>query len=445
MRRFLVVMVALALIGGAMPALAQESTIHLRLGHFSPGMGQVDVYIDRQISNEPALAFGTLSDWFTLPAGEYRFTITRQGMPLAEALVDTRVDVAGDQWMTLAIVGEVSRGTASIFPLVEDYSPIAPGTARVTFLHAVPDLGLVDIAAVDGAALVSGLVYPGADGTDGAWNGSAMLDVVAGAWTLSFEPADMPGMSMLHTGVTLAEGVNHLVVLAGLRASPLTILAATVPETRVVTVDGELVGLGDGDASVRAGHFASGAGDLDVFVDGTLLADAPLGFGATSEWASLPAGLHEVAVAPAGATYADAIVVTTDVPIATGSDVTLAVVGLVAAGGGQVYPLVEDTSPLASGEARLTVFHAMPDLGPVSAWLDGETLLFVALDFPGIDGPPVETVDLVAGPRSLRFAPYDNPEATSLELPSIVLTAGTRNIVVVAGLQASPATFMLVD
>lgn len=451
MRRLFIGMVVLVVAGGALapaagrPAAAQAEDAHVRLGHFSPGMGEVDIYIDRQLTGDPALKFGALTDWLPLPAGPHRVTVSRSGAPLAEALIDTALELGAGERVTLAVIGEVIRGTARLFPLVEDYSPIASGETRITFLHAIPDLGLVDIAVPEGSALVSGLAYPGMLEAGQGWDGSTQLDLIGGGRALAFEPRDTPGLVMLQSGYALAEGTNHLLVLAGLRASPVTILAATIPETEVVTVDGELVGLGSGEAIVRAGNFASGAGALAIFVDGDLFAEDALAFGDSTNWVTLPAGEYEFAAASAGTPYENAIIIAPDVPVATGSRLTLAVVGLIPADGGQVYPVMEATGPILPGEARLTVLHAMPDLGPVSVWLDDQVQLFVALDFPGIDGPAFDSVDLVAGTRALQLRPFGDPDGAALVLPPVSLAAGTHNLVVVTGLQANPAFVLLTD
>ncbi len=451
MRRFFIGIVVLAVTGGALsapmtrPAAAQAAEAHVRFGHFSPGMGEVDVTIDRQLTDDPGLKFGAVTDWLPLPAGSHRLTVSRSGAPLAEALIDTSVELAAGQRVTLAIIGEVIRGTAQLFPLVEDYSPMAQGETRITFLHAIPDLGLVDITQVEGGPLVSGLAYPGTAEAGQGWDGSTQLDLIGGGRVLAFEPRDTPGLIMLQEGYALNEGASHLLVLAGLRASPVTVLATTIPETEVVTVDGELVGLGSGEAIVRAGNFASGAGGLTIFLDGEPFDEEALVFGDSTGWVTIPAGEYEVAAASAGTPYENAIIIAPDVPVATGSRLTLAVVGLIPADGGQIYPVMEDPSPVQPGEARLTVFHAMPDLGPVSVWLDDQVQLFVALDFPGIDGPAYDSVDLVAGTRRLQLRPFTDPGGVALELPAVSLGAGTHNLVVVAGLQANPAIVLLTD
>ncbi|MBN2470084.1 MAG: DUF4397 domain-containing protein [Anaerolineae bacterium] len=450
MRRFFIGIVVLAVAGGTFSpastgqAVAQGEA-HVRFGHFSPGMGEVDVYIDRALTGDPALKFGAVTDWLPLAAGAHRVIVSRSADPVADALLDASFDLAAGQRVTLAIIGEVIQGTAQLFPLVEDYTPIAQGETRITFLHAIPDLGLVDIAQADGTPLVSGLGFPGTVSAGQGWDGSAQLDLIGGGRVLAYAPRDTPGMIMLQSDFVLNEGANHLLVLAGLRASPVTILAATIPETEVMTVDGELVGLGSGEALVRAGNFASGAGELAVFVDGESFADDALLFGDSTDWLTLTAGEHEFAVASAGTPYENAIIIAPEVPVATGSRLTLAVVGLIPADGGQIYVLAEDPRPVQPGEARLTVLHAMPDLGPVSVWLDGEVQLFVALDFPGIDGPPDDSVDLVAGTRTLELRPFDDPDSLALDLPPVALAAGTRNVVVVAGLQANPAIVLLTD
>jgi len=67
----------------------------------------------------------------------------------------------------------------------------------------------------------------------------------------------------------------------------------------------------------------------------------------------------------------------------------------------------------------------------------------VALEYPGIDGGAVQSADLVAGPRHLRVLPFGDSETVLLTLPELTLLPGSNNLVVLAGLQAAPATFLL--
>lgn len=445
MRRWVMAVLAVGLL--ASPVAAQNPVAgeaQVRVGHFSPGMGDIDLYIDRTLSEAQDLSFATVTPWFTLPAGSYRLNITPAGAPLEDSLLEVRLALLPGQRVTLAVIGERTRGTATLYPLVEDYSPIPTGQARVAFFHAVPDLGPVAVQYPDGTLLFEGLTYPDARAGGDAAAGYFTRDLVAGWRQFQVIPADSPGLLLVQTPeMALEEGTNTLVVLAGLRAGAITVAATTVPGTEVVTVNEQVISVGGGTARVRLAHFATGAGPLTLSIAGEAAGqEATLDFGGFTDWVEVPAAFY-TARAVASADGTTTLFQLPEVPLVTGSWVTLAAIGLPDVGGGLFYPIAEDHRPINPGEARLTFVHAMADLGPVDVRLAEGTTLFVALEYPGIDGNALQSVDLVAGPRRLEVLPYGDSETVLFSLPEVTLLPGSNNLVVLTGLQAAPATFLL--
>jgi len=447
MRRWVMAVLALVILTCPIPIAAQRSgadEAQVRVGHFSPGMGDIDLHINRAPSPALGLSFATLTPWFPLQAGSYRLTVTPAGAPLENSLLDVELELTAGQRVTLAVIGERARGTAALYPLVEDYTPIQTGHARVAFFHAIPDLGPAMVQYGDGTPLLDGLTYPDARAGGDSAAGYAARDIVAGWRLFQIIPEDSPGMLLVQTPeLVLEEGTNTLVVLSGLRAGAIVVVATTDPGTEVVTVNEEVISVGGGTAHIRLAHFATGAGPLIFSLTGQAAGQtATLDFGGFTDWAEVPAGFYAATAAPPAA-GAETLFQIEDIPLVTGAWVTLAAIGAPERGEGMFYPVTEDHRPISPGEARLTFFHAMTDLEPVDVRLEDGTALFVALEYPGIDGGAVQSADLVAGPRHLRVLPFGDSETVLLTLPELTLLPGSNNLVVLAGLQAAPATFLL--
>src|SRR5829696_3983529 len=86
------------------------------------------------------------------------------------------------------------------------------------------------------------------------------------------------------------------------------------PEAMMMTPCGEGLGVGAaGDARVNIVHASPDAPAVDVYVDGTAAVEN-LAFGAAAGWVALPAGEHQVQVAPTGEA-ADAAVIDANVDL----------------------------------------------------------------------------------------------------------------------------------
>ncbi|MBN1965642.1 MAG: DUF4397 domain-containing protein, partial [Anaerolineae bacterium] len=193
---------------------------------------------------------------------------------------------------------------------------------------------------------------------------------------------------------------------------------------------------------VRFAHLAPGAGDVDLYIDGTV-ADV-LAFGEVSEWTELPARAYSVALAPVGTTP-EAAVISETVTLEAGTWVTLAAIGSVELGGGQFHVIEEDFSPVNAGETRLTVFHAIPNAGPVNLQLADGTPLILTLAYPNTIGENngYATLDLVAATRSFQVTPYDDAETVLFDLPDVILAPGYHVFLALAGVASDAVTVMV--
>ncbi len=136
---------------------------------------------------------------------------------------------------------------------------------------------------------------------------------------------------------------------------------------------------GAGQAQVRVAHLAPDAPNVDVYVN-----DEPVltnvAYTTISDYLSLPAGTQQVTVFATGDTSSP--VIEAPVELAAGGAYTVAAVGLVADDSltAQVYE--DDLKSPASGNAKVRVVHASPDVGPVDVVPRGGDPLVAGLAFP---------------------------------------------------------------
>lgn len=184
------------------------------------------------------------------------------------------------------------------------------------------------------------------------------------------------------------------------------------------------------NARVRVVHASPDAPAVDVFVDGTA-ALTNVAFFTASDYLDVPAGAHTLAVAPAGAGVA-AAVITADVTLQAGTAYTVAAVGKLAEIKAQVYN--DNLAAPAAGKAHVRVIHASPDAPAVAVKVANGATLIDSLAFPNAsDYLPVD-----AGSYNLQVTPAGASDVV-LDLPNTTLTAGTIYDVFATGELASIA------
>lgn len=179
-----------------------------------------------------------------------------------------------------------------------------------------------------------------------------------------------------------------------------------------------------GMAMVRVIHASPDAPAVDVFVDGNAVL-TNVAFPAISAYLEVPAGPHAIAVAPAGAGAA-AAVITANPTLAAGSAYTVAAVGELANIKGQIYN--DNLAAPAAGKAHVRVIHASPDAPAVDVKVAGGPTLISALAFPNAsDYLPVD-----AASYNLQVTPAGASDVV-IDLPNTALQAGTIYDVVAVG------------
>ncbi len=193
----------------------------IRVAHFSPDAGAVDIYINGELSALQGVTFGTVSDWLNVPARAYNIAIAPSGQyPIGVASYELQ---PGSR-VTIAAIGTVTRGTLNVQFIEEDYSEIPAGSARVTIFHAIERAGVVDVR-FNGVPVVAGLGYPGTLGdNDGA-------DIVTvGAITYNIEVVISGTNTVIaQTQFPLPSGNYYLLALVGTPDNPRFVLQTVTP------------------------------------------------------------------------------------------------------------------------------------------------------------------------------------------------------------------------
>jgi uncharacterized surface protein with fasciclin (FAS1) repeats len=215
---------------GAAPAEAPAEemaadTLMVRVAHFSPDAPAVDIFINGERSAITGLEFPTVTDWVELPAGTYDLAVAASGSALADAVISVEgAELPAGAYITIAAIGSLSAGTLSPAVLIEDYSPIADGSARVSVFHGIEGAPQVNVLA-GGAAVISQLAYPGTLGNN---DGMVTIDVPAGSYDLQVVTNTSPSSVVLDLpGTELMAGMNYFVAAVGTPTEPQVVVVAT--------------------------------------------------------------------------------------------------------------------------------------------------------------------------------------------------------------------------
>lgn len=138
---------------------------------------------------------------------------------------------------------------------------------------------------------------------------------------------------------------------------------------------------------------------VDIFVDGQAVLTG-VAFPAISNYLEVPAGEHQVAVAPAGQGMSSAVI-NTKVTVTAGNAYSVAAVGLLADNTLRAQVYNDNLSAPATGKAHVRVLHLSPDAPAVDVKAAGGPTLISGLAFPNAsDYLPVD-----AGSYDLQVTP----------------------------------------
>ncbi len=203
--------------------------------------------------------------------------------------------------------------------------------------------------------------------------------------------------------------------MTSLMGSPVRAQDAT-PEA-MMTPCSEVLGIGAaGDACVNIVHASPDAPAVDIFVDGAKAVEN-LAFGTATGWVALPAGEHQVQVAPTGE-EADAAVIDATVDLKADMAYEVAAIGAAAEITAAIFP-VDLAVSTDTENAAVRVIHASPDAPAVDVAVKGGDVLVENLAFPDASDylmAPAAAYDLEVRPTGT--------EDVALDLPGVELMAG---------------------
>ncbi len=157
----------------------------VRVGHYAAGVGDVDVYIDTQVTHS-AVPYGAMTNYVSLDSAQATITITNAGGALSAPILEPiTVGLDGESLYTLAIAPD---GVT----LIDESATIAAGLiqrAHVILFNAIPDTTMN----VDFYNAEVGVPIDSGTAADIAYNTFAMLN-------------PSPTNALLQLGVTSAEG-----------------------------------------------------------------------------------------------------------------------------------------------------------------------------------------------------------------------------------------------
>lgn len=424
----LLVMLTLAI--GVVPAMAQDDAAgaaYVRIAHFSPDTPPVLVFAGEELVT--SVRFPNVSRWIELAPGAYEFTVTTTSDPADPNAITLGVEVAAGDFVTVAAVGSLDRGTLKFSVIAEDFSRITTGQSRVTVFHAIEGAPVVDVRANGGVAIPA-LAFPGSLGSN---DGVETISVRAGTYDLSVTSTAFPDVTVLSApGTALTANVNYFVAAVGTPDDPqLVVVATDQAEKSAPAVFGE------GEARVRIAHMAAGGAPVTIFVNGEIRFSG-IRYGTMTRFVPLAPGTYEVIVST-NSNPANAIIGPVDLTFEDGTFTTVAAIN----DANGITPLViaEDYSAVAEGEAGVTVVHAIADAPAIDVLTgeDNSVKIVNALAFPGsfltADGTfndGIVTFSVPAGTYTLNVVPAGAAEPVVLSR-EVTLDAGTNYIIVATG------------
>lgn len=437
----LVVMLTLAI--GIAPVMAQDEApagvANVRIAHFSPDTPPVLIFNGEDLVT--TVRFPNVSRWIELPEGAYEFTVTTGSDPNDPNAFKVSAEVAAGDFVTVAALGSLERGSLRFQAIAEDFSRITTGRARVTVLHAIEGAPVVNVTA-NGGAVIEALAFPGSLGSN---DGVETIEVPAGTYDLAVVNNAFPDSVLLSAPATaLTANVNYFVAAVGTPDAPQLVVEATDQAEKSATPVAA-----EGEARIRIAHMVAGGPNVTIFVNGEVRFSG-LRYNSVTRFVPIAPGTYEVIVST-NSNPANAIIGPVDLTFENGTFTTIAAIS----NGDGVAPLLiaEDYSNVAEGEAGVTVVHAIPDAPAIDVLTgeDNSVKIVNSLAYPGSFLLPAGglndgyvTFSVPAGTYPLSVVPAGAAEPVVLSAEA-TFEAGKNYIIVASGsLEAGNARLTVV-
>jgi hypothetical protein len=210
----------------------------------------------------------------------------------------------------------------------------------------------------------------------------------------------------------------------------LAVLAAIAPASGAL----DAPAAAPGSALVRVAHFSPDTAGVDVWVDSARELQN-VSYNTVSDYATLPAGPHQLALRPVGAPATSTPLLSANVTLAAGSAHTVAGVGLNKQLRGQIFD--DDLSAPEAGAAKVRIINAAVGIEPIDVTVAGGP------PFPGSIGfaaaSPYEQVP--AGKHDLQVLGSAHQNVL-LNVPGVDVGAGIIYSFAVIGGAGKPTQFV---
>ncbi len=212
-------------------------------------------------------------------------------------------------------------------------------------------------------------------------------------------------------------------------AIALAALAAVTPASNAQNAEET-----SGSAMVRVAHLSPDTAGVDVWIDGQRKLQN-VGYDTVSDYATLPAGQHELELRPAGAEASAKPLLAAKPTLEDGSAYTVAGVGLNAQLRGQIFD--DDLSAPAAGDAKVRVINAAVGIAPIDVTLTGRSVFGRSIGFAAAS--PYANVS--PGQKDVRVVGSERRNVV-LSVPGVDVGAGIIYTFAVIGGADKPIQFV---
>lgn len=435
------------------PPQPDPGTAQIRVLHASASTPPVDAFVNGNAIGSN-IAPGNQTGFATVPAGNTRVQVVRNGQPATSGPIDVSAPLNSALRYSAIAIGDATQTSGPErlqAVLIEDSGAPPPGgSSKLRVVHGAPGVGPVDVyvTTVD-AALPATPTYANLTFGAVAPASSSPAQVLgAGDYRIRIRPAGQTNV-VYDSGLLRIDENNDLVAVAmrdvgpGPSQSPVQVLV--FPSTGSATF------ARDNRVSVRVVHAAPNVPPIDVFLKAPDAANdaarnriaANLAFPADTGYQPFAQGTYDLSAALVNTT--NSVINVDDIIFGRGTSTTVFATGVLNGTPGQglqFKAFADDRTPVP-GQAKVRVIHMAPDAPPVDV---------VVLNGGAIAQRPVTnlaylnatTTPLTLAPGSYTLALVPTGATTPL-LPSaagvpVTLAAGDVRTVVALGALAPTAT-----
>ncbi len=333
----------------------------LRVTHASPDAPAVNILANGAVLGElENVDYQVSSGWLEVDGGEYAVAVDAI---LADnstaAVIEATLSLEGDKTYDVLAVNE----TANIEPLVivNDFTPVTAGNARVQVVHAAPNAPTVDIYVTAPGANIT--AEP-ATATASFKDFTGQLEVPAGDYQIQITPSGSKAPLFDSGTVTLAEGADLLI------AATENVTTGDAPVTLHVADGTSSFQIRDADAGshLRVVHAVADAPAVDVIANNaaTVVDAAP--FLAGTGYLNVAEGNYLIDVA---ADADNSLVVIDDAAIILEKGVSYTAIANNTLADIRLDLLTDSTRRIATA-AQVRIIHASPSAGDVDIYVTAD-------------------------------------------------------------------------